>query len=172
MTWKGTSLVLDTPFPIMVVTSESMEPAFQVGDVLLVANHQNRVGIGDLPVCWLPERQFPMIHRVIQTVSDLENRSVRYDRIRDRRLIVPRRQLILTKGDNNVIDDALLYPEGQDYLSRQEVVGFVRLYVPFVGWPVILAQNPGRWRDLVSRLWWAPELVEDSNVFESFSIEL
>lgn len=50
MAWKALSLLADTPFPIMVVTTESMAAAFRPGDVLLISNHHNHVAIGDLPV--------------------------------------------------------------------------------------------------------------------------
>lgn len=66
MGWKVLSLLADTPHPIMIVTTESMEPVFQPGDVLFMINHQHDVRIGDLPVCWLADRPFPMIHRILQ----------------------------------------------------------------------------------------------------------
>lgn len=112
-----------------------------------------------------------MIHRVIQTSWDLEKRLVNSPTPQDDGLISGR-QLLLTKGDNNILDDSLIYPEGQEYISRDEVVGFVRFYVPLVGWPVILAQSPGRWRDLSSRFAVAPEVGDESKISESFSIDL
>lgn len=51
------------------------------------------------------------------------------------------RQLFLTKGDNNENDDVALYPNGRTLVSRSEVVGFVRGYVPKVGWFVIGVQD-------------------------------
>lgn len=50
-------------------------------------------------------------------------------------------QLILTKGDNNPVDDTTMYSEGQAYLRRDEIIGFVRGYVPFLGWIVIILQD-------------------------------
>lgn len=78
MVWKGLSISFNTPFPMMIVTSESMEPAFQIGDLLLITNHQQLVLTGDLPVCWLPEMPYPMIHRVLQTSWDADQRLVYY----------------------------------------------------------------------------------------------
>ena len=46
-------------------------------------------------------------------------------------------QWFLTKGDNNKNDDVALYPDGRTLVSRGEVVGFVRGYVPKLGWLVI-----------------------------------
>jgi signal peptidase len=61
------------------------------------------------------------------------------------------RQLILTKGDNNPVDDAMLYLEGQEYIYRKQIAGFVRGYVPLVGWPLLLMHNPTRAVELYNR---------------------
>ena len=46
---------------------------------------------------------------------------------------------LLTKGDNNAVDDTELYGPGQDYLDREkDVVGSVIGYAPFVGYVTIL----------------------------------
>ncbi len=44
----------------------------------------------------------------------------------------------MTKGDNNDIDDRALYPKGQSYVYRDQVVGLVRGYLPVLGWVAIL----------------------------------
>ena len=36
--WKGISVIADSPSPIVVVLSGSMEPAFQRGDLLFLWN--------------------------------------------------------------------------------------------------------------------------------------
>ncbi|RDW86622.1 Signal peptidase complex catalytic subunit SEC11 [Aspergillus mulundensis] len=144
MAWKALCLWTGTPYPIMIVTTESMLPAFAVGDVLLISNHDRSVEVGDLPVCWLPNRAFPMVHRVHRVMYEEEDR-------RNQDLAQPQ-QLILTKGDNNLIDDMLLYPDGQDYLTRNEVLGFVRGYIPFIGWIVLVLQEVGRLRELAALL--------------------
>lgn len=46
---------------------------------------------------------------------------------------------LLTKGDNNAADDTELYARGQSYLNRKEdVIGSVVAYIPFVGYVTIL----------------------------------
>jgi signal peptidase len=46
---------------------------------------------------------------------------------------------ILTKGDNNAADDTELYARGQDFLNRKEdVIGSVVGFVPFIGYVTIL----------------------------------
>jgi signal peptidase len=51
------------------------------------------------------------------------------------------RQLVLTKGDNNDVDDVLMYPPGQAFVTRDEVVGMVVGYVPYLGWVSIAFQK-------------------------------
>ncbi|OJJ62621.1 hypothetical protein ASPSYDRAFT_109552, partial [Aspergillus sydowii CBS 593.65] len=129
MAWKAICLCTGTPYPMMVVTTESMLPAFAPGDVLFVSNHHQDAAIGDLPVCWLPGSAFPMVHRVhrVTYAHDHQNN--------------PSQQLMLTKGDNNHIDDTVMYSGNQGFLDRRQVLGFVRGYVPFIGWVVIALQE-------------------------------
>jgi signal peptidase len=50
---------------------------------------------------------------------------------------------LLTKGDNNVADDTELYARGQDYLERQDIIGSVVAYIPFVGYvTIMLSEHP------------------------------
>jgi signal peptidase I len=42
-------------------------------------------------------------------------------------------QFILTKGDNNDADDRGLYNEGQMYISRQDIMGIIKAYLPYLG---------------------------------------
>ncbi|GAW25708.1 putative signal peptidase I [Rosellinia necatrix] len=43
--------------------------------------------------------------------------------------------------DNNDLDDVALYPGERTSVYRSEVVGFVRGYVPYLGWIVIAFQD-------------------------------
>jgi signal peptidase len=50
---------------------------------------------------------------------------------------------LLTKGDNNVADDTELYARGQDYIERQDIIGSVVAYIPFVGYvTIMLSEHP------------------------------
>ena len=50
---------------------------------------------------------------------------------------------LLTKGDNNAADDTELYARGQDYLERQDIIGSVLGYIPFVGYvTIMLSEHP------------------------------
>jgi signal peptidase len=58
-------------------------------------------------------------------------------------MLTPKSQYILTKGDNNPTHDRSLYPLGQEYVAREEIVGLVRWYLPCVGWATIaLSEYP------------------------------
>ncbi|KAK9356941.1 hypothetical protein V1505DRAFT_350678 [Lipomyces doorenjongii] len=121
MFWKGLSVVTDSPSPIVVVLSGSMEPAFQRGDILFLWNREARVKVGDIVVYNVKGRDIPIVHRVVRNHVSSKN------------------QLLLTKGDNNAMDDVDLYAHKQYYLDRQsEVIGAVKGYVPWVGYATIL----------------------------------
>ena len=64
--WQSLCAVSHTDSPIVVVTSESMEPVFQRGDVLFVSNRDSRLELGDIVVCWFEGRELPFVHRVIE----------------------------------------------------------------------------------------------------------
>ena len=49
---------------------------------------------------------------------------------------VAEKQLLLTKGDNNSIDDLELY-QGLEWLERKHIVGKVRGFLPYVGYVTI-----------------------------------
>lgn len=40
------------------------------------------------------------------------------------------------------MDDTTIYPNGQSYIYRNQIFGFVRGYIPFLGWIVIILQSP------------------------------
>ncbi|KAH8697146.1 hypothetical protein BGW36DRAFT_341050 [Talaromyces proteolyticus] len=121
MLWKAQCVITGSPDPLMVVTSQSMEPAFQPGDLIFLWNRNRHIQAGEIPVVWFSDRPLPMMHRAIK-VSSLPGSDGQS------------KQLILTKGENNVIDDVALYPGGRPFVYREEIVGVVRGYLPGVGW--------------------------------------
>ncbi|KAH9904424.1 putative signal peptidase complex catalytic subunit SEC11 [Xylariomycetidae sp. FL2044] len=123
--WRGLSILTDSSFPIICVVSESMAPTFRRGDVLLLWNRTSSVEPGDIPVVWFSGSPLPMVHRIIQVNpgNHLERFGIS--------------QSFLTKGDNNALNDVILYPGDRTMVLRSEVVGFVRGYIPLVGWLVI-----------------------------------
>ncbi|KAL4744289.1 hypothetical protein BDW72DRAFT_188889 [Aspergillus terricola var. indicus] len=124
MFWKALSTITGSSHPIIVVISQSMAPTFNRGDILFLWNRQRWVQAGEIPVIWFWGRPLPMVHRAVRTV-----------------ILDGMRQGILTKGDNNALDDTMLYPAGQPYVGRDEIIGVVKGSVPALGWLAILLQT-------------------------------
>jgi signal peptidase len=120
--WKGLSVVADSPSPIVVVLSGSMEPAFQRGDLLFLWNRNvlADTAVGEVVVYNVRGKDIPIVHRVVRKFGSGDEAK------------------LLTKGDNNPSDDTELYARGQDYLARKDIIGSVVGYVPFVGYVTIL----------------------------------
>ncbi|MCJ1352497.1 MAG: Signal peptidase complex catalytic subunit [Icmadophila ericetorum] len=127
MLWKGLSVVTNSPSPIVVVLSGSMEPAFQRGDILFLWNRGQETQIGEVVVYNVKGKDIPIVHRVVRRFGGGSE---------------PLR--LLTKGDNNLADDTELYARNQDYLERsKDVIGSVVGYVPFVGYvTILLSEHP------------------------------
>lgn len=66
MMWKGLSVAADSPSPIVVVLSGSMEPAFQRGDILLLWNRSPEIQIGEVVVYNVKGKDIPIVHRVVR----------------------------------------------------------------------------------------------------------
>jgi signal peptidase len=65
--WKGLCTISDSPSPIVVVLSGSMEPAFQRGDLLLLWNRDlvAEPEVGDVAVFEIKNKDIPIVHRVV-----------------------------------------------------------------------------------------------------------
>ncbi|KAE9395427.1 hypothetical protein BT96DRAFT_997649 [Gymnopus androsaceus JB14] len=135
MIWKALGLITNTESPIVVVLSGSMEPAFYRGDLLFLTNPPvERYHTGDITVYKIPGADIPIVHRVMET-HDVSSPF----KISGLDLKTAGDQLLLTKGDNNHVDDIELY-QGLDWLERKHIVGKVRGFLPYVGY-VTIAMN-------------------------------
>lgn len=75
MLWKGLSIATDSPSPIVVVLSGSMEPAFQRGDLLFLWNRNLDMNkedggfggtqVGEI-VVYNTGTAIPIVHRVVR----------------------------------------------------------------------------------------------------------
>ncbi|KAI0706367.1 hypothetical protein C8Q76DRAFT_156624 [Earliella scabrosa] len=136
MIWKALGLLTNTESPIVVVLSGSMEPAFHRGDLLFLTNPSNqRYKTGDITVYKVPGAEVPIVHRVLET----------HGLVTAKKSVVPatplvQRQLLLTKGDANPIDDLDLY-QGLEWLERKHIMGTVRGYLPYVGYATIVMHD-------------------------------
>merc|ERR1719473_261122 len=93
MLWKGLMCVTGSESPVVVVLSGSMEPGFQRGDILFLTMYDSTPIIpGDVIVFQIQGRDIPIVHRTMN-VHEKPDQSI----------------AVLTKGDNNQVDDRGLY---------------------------------------------------------------
>ncbi|CCD23689.1 signal peptidase complex catalytic subunit SEC11 NDAI_0C00280 [Naumovozyma dairenensis CBS 421] len=122
MFWQSLSLLANTESPIVVVLSGSMEPAFQRGDILFLWNRDTQNKVGDVVVYEVEGQSIPIVHRVLR-----EHHSTKKEK-----------QFLLTKGDNNAVNDISLYKGKKIYLSKEkDIVGTVKGFFPQLGYVTI-----------------------------------
>ena len=83
-----------------------MEPAFHRGDILFLHMGFTPFRSGDIVVFKVADREIPIVHRIIK-VHEKEDGTVD----------------LLTKGDNNAVDDRGLYAASQSWIHREHVIG-------------------------------------------------
>ncbi|XP_039134088.1 signal peptidase complex catalytic subunit SEC11C-like isoform X1 [Dioscorea cayenensis subsp. rotundata] len=121
MIMKGLQCVSASKTPAVVVLSESMEPGFKRGDVLLLHMSKDPIRAGEV-VVFDDGRPIPIVHRVIELHERRNNKTLD----------------LLTKGDNNPLDDRVLYAPGQLWLHEHHIMGRAIGFVPYVGWITIV----------------------------------
>ena len=67
MLWKSLSVLANSPSPIVVVLSGSMEPAFQRGDLLFLWNRDRGAAVGEIVVYNVKGKDIPIVHRVVRS---------------------------------------------------------------------------------------------------------
>ena len=117
-----------------------MEPAFYRGDLLFLTNPSSeQYKTGDITVYKIPGADIPIVHRVLETHDVPPKIDIRqYTKSKSRAAQVKAEknakkggdetqanQLLLTKGDNNYVDDIELY-QGLEWLEKKHIVGKVR----------------------------------------------
>mmetsp|Transcript_66123 Transcript_66123/g.166760 ORF Transcript_66123/g.166760 Transcript_66123/m.166760 type:complete len:183 (+) Transcript_66123:183-731(+) len=117
MLWKGLMCATRSESPVVVVLSGSMEPGFHRGDILfLTLYHEDPFVPGDVVVFQIEGRDIPIVHRTMN-VHEKPDGTVS----------------LLTKGDNNQVDDRGLYSHRQLFIGRKEVMGRAQAFLPYVG---------------------------------------
>jgi signal peptidase I len=76
MMWKSLSVLADSPSPIGVVLSGSMEPAFQRGDLLFLWNRDIKAEVGEIVVYNVKDKDIPIVHRVVRSYAPAPNEVV------------------------------------------------------------------------------------------------
>jgi len=124
MIWKSLMVVTHSESPVVVVLSGSMEPAFQRGDILFLWLGNSPFRVGEIVVFKIEGRDIPIVHRVIKVHE-------KYDGTTD----------VLTKGDNNDVDDRGLYAPDQRWLNKKHIIGRAVGYLPYVGMVTIIMND-------------------------------
>ncbi|KAJ3678108.1 hypothetical protein LUZ60_001911 [Juncus effusus] len=125
--WKGLICITGCQSPVMVVLTGSMEPGFKRGDLLFFNMNKEPIHAGEIVVFDIDGHDIPIVHRVIEVHDKQDNRDID----------------ILTKGDNNLVDDRDLYPRGQLWLNNQHIIGRAKGYLPYVGYvTIIMTEKP------------------------------
>eukprot|EP00344_Euplotes_crassus_P006030 CAMPEP_0197004832 /NCGR_PEP_ID=MMETSP1380-20130617/25921_1 /TAXON_ID=5936 /ORGANISM="Euplotes crassus, Strain CT5" /LENGTH=126 /DNA_ID=CAMNT_0042423763 /DNA_START=163 /DNA_END=543 /DNA_ORIENTATION=+ len=102
-----------------------MEPSFARGDILFLTNFDQDYTPGDIVVYTQGSYEIPIVHRLI-TVQEIEKDGEAY---------------LLTKGDNNNVDDRGLYDNNLTYLNKKHILGKIRAVAPYVGILTILLND-------------------------------
>uniref|UniRef100_A0A7S1U989 Signal peptidase complex catalytic subunit SEC11 n=1 Tax=Phaeomonas parva TaxID=124430 RepID=A0A7S1U989_9STRA len=124
MIWKSLMVLTKSESPVVVVLSGSMEPAFQRGDILFLSNHDSPIRVGEIVVFKIKDRDIPIVHRVTK-VHEKPDGKVE----------------LLTKGDNNRVDDRGLYAPGQLWLNREDILGRAVGTLRYVGMVTIILND-------------------------------
>ncbi|KAL8438042.1 hypothetical protein ACSSS7_000501 [Eimeria intestinalis] len=124
MLWKVLVLAAGSPSPVVVVLSGSMLPAFSRGDILFLLDQGPNTAVGDIVVFKVEGREIPIVHRVLSLHTNHQGES-----------------MLLTKGDNNSVDDRGLYANKELWLKDTSVMGTTVVYLPYVGQVTIVLND-------------------------------
>ena len=124
MIWKGLMVITKSESPVVVVLSGSMEPAFQRGDILFLTNQDDPIRVGEIVVFKVKDRDIPIVHRVMQVHEKDDGKFE-----------------LLTKGDNNRVDDRGLYAPGQQWLEKDDILGRARGTLRYLGMVTIILND-------------------------------
>ena len=106
-----------------------MEPGFYRGDILFLNmgffSKPKPFETGEIVVFSVSGREIPIVHRLVRTHERADKKDVD----------------MLTKGDNNYMDDVALYAEGQQWLNNKHLMGRAVGYLPKVGIVTILMND-------------------------------
>lgn len=132
MMWKTFVVISGSEAPVVVVLSGSMEPAFYRGDILVLTMDDEPYKVGDIVVYTIQREKIPIVHRVIEVhepTAKSKDKEVR----------------LLTKGDNNRVDDRGLYSHetGQLWLRPSDITGKAKVHIPYLGiFTILMADYP------------------------------
>ncbi|RLI02684.1 signal peptidase I [Candidatus Bathyarchaeota archaeon] len=130
--WFSLSIIFSTSQPILAVTSESMKPTLNVGDLIVVKG----VSIGEVLKDFNNGVE-DIIVFYAYTPNNLKNPTVIVHRVVGV-VWVDGKPYLKTKGDNNPIADPWLGTPG---LPEENLVGKVVAVIPMVGWLILFFKS-------------------------------
>ena len=103
-------LAMGTTSPLVVVTSESMVPTLEVGDLLVIQSwSEESISLGDIIVFWADwNPDTPVVHRIVEIIEESSGR------------------LFVTRGDNNPTND-------WGERTIEDILGVVVWRIPYLG---------------------------------------
>lgn len=132
---QGSGLVLGNNFPIVTVSSKSMVPTLNVGDVVFVKS-EDEYEPGEIIVFngW---RSQPIIHRVVAVISEGEVKKYKNFDIKNSKLLNSvkgfdnyKSKLYITKGDHNERYDQHY---GVSPVGQEDIYGKKVFVIPYLG---------------------------------------
>jgi signal peptidase I len=126
MLWKLLVIACNTEFLASVVMSGSMEPGFHRGDIIFVTFTKDPIIAQDISLFKVEGKEIPIIHRALNIHDNTETGDTKYPSL-----------AVLTKGDNNQLDDRGLYNRRQTFLAYKNFIGRAKFIIPNSGIIVI-----------------------------------
>ncbi|THF99747.1 hypothetical protein TEA_010338 [Camellia sinensis var. sinensis] len=130
--WKTLMCITGSQSPIVVVLSESMEPAFQRGDILFLHMSKDPIRVGEIVVFDVEGRDIPIVHRVIKVHErqdtgevDVLTKGPDYIVMRTSRDTPDLHGVGPYVRDHNLHDDRRggLYAPGQLWIQQHHILG-------------------------------------------------
>ena len=116
--------------PIVVVLSDSMEPTFHRGDLLLLKNYeQEDIRVGEIVAFKIEGREIPIVHRVLN-LHEKEDGTV----------------IFSTERVNNLVGDQGLYASGNFWLTQIDIAPPVRGSSSYVGIVRVIMKKYAKFR--------------------------
>ena len=127
MIWKSFMILSGTDSPVVVVLTGSMEPTNWRGDILFLWRGENhRMESGEICLFNVKAHEKPIVQRWLES------------HVHKKGLLE-----VLSKGDNNEVDDRQLYNGRNIFLYKEDLIGRAVGYLPYVGYvTILLNDNP------------------------------
>lgn len=133
----GLGIVLNTELPIVTVSSQSMVPTLNVGDIVFIEGEKN-YSLGDIIVFKGWEKD-PIIHRIVAfSDGNVVKKLKGWNELSDKdikEIEQGKGKIYITKGDNNPTCDQCY---GELPARESDVYGKEIFIIPYLGWIKIL----------------------------------